>query len=140
MTPDQRHTGCGYVIMVIGLLFVGSCTYVNVVEPRLFPEKEAERVRVVEASKAAERARLDAIREEERRARQAEAEAAETQREADRLQSEANAAASERATRAALERHAECQVRNRTPGVCYEDWKPTPEAKAMLEMMRTGRF
>ncbi len=48
--------------------------------------------------------------------------------------------ARDRANRAALERYAECQARNQTPGYCTEDWRPTEDIKAMNEVSRDGRF
>lgn len=66
--------------------------------------------------------------------------AAESKKEAAELaaveQMEANRQARDRANHAALERYADCQIRNETPGYCAEDWRPTEEIKAMIEATR----
>lgn len=122
------------------LAVAGGVTFVGVsIHDFLRPEAAERRIANERAEKAAEAADTEArlaareiVRAEERRAEEAKKEAA-------RLEMQANAESQRRATTAALERFAECQVRYRSTS-CPEDWSPTPEAKAMVEMMSTGRF
>ncbi|WP_426051572.1 hypothetical protein [Brevundimonas sp. SL161] len=112
----------------------------------MFPVQAAQRAEAIAASNAAEvakkvaheqrMARYRASLVEDERAKVAAAKQREVDAEAERQHAAANAAASERATTAALERYADCTVRNRTPNGCYEDWRPTPEAQAMVDVMR----
>lgn len=143
MSADQKSGvgGClfgGLVIWLGFLAVVGGVTYVGVSIHDFLRPEVAERRRADErAEKAAEAAATEARIVARETARAEERRAIGAKREEDRLEMEANAEAQRQATTAALERFAECQVRYRSTN-CPEDWRPTPEAKAMVEMMRTG--
>ncbi|MFN4297876.1 MAG: hypothetical protein ACK4FB_13675 [Brevundimonas sp.] len=129
--------GClGFFALFVFVFAVVPGIYIWVIEPVVNPAGAESRAAATAARDAEERALIDAFnaeRDAERRLRDMEtAEKAE----ADRQQIAANAEASRAATTAALERYAECTVRNRTPNACHEDWRPTPQARAMVEMMR----
>lgn len=97
------------------------------------PEGAAQR-------RAAQQAKLNTIEAEARlRVERTTAERLEEQRVAEDRREE-RLAAQAAADQAALERYAECQIRNRTPGYCTEDWRPTETIRATNEIARDGQF
>lgn len=121
----------GFMLIAV-LLTVVTCG-ARAVGDVVNPEGAAQR-------RAAQQAKLDKIEEEARlRVERAEADRREERRLADAQRAD-RITAQAAADRAALERYAECQIRNRTPGHCSEDWEPTEEIKSMNEIARDGRF
>lgn len=98
-------------------------------DPEAYAQRQAALVAEAEAEASAEEQRK---RDAEAAEAAAEVAAAE--------QAAASRLARDRANRAALERYADCQVRNQTPGYCTEDWRPTEDIRAMNEIAREGRF
>jgi len=102
-----------------------------------------EMLRDPEAYAARQVAAIAEAEAQERRAQQAKLERDWEEFEGKERQTARRVAAEEardRANRAALQRYAECQVRNQTPGYCTEDWRPTEDITAMNEIAREGRF
>lgn len=121
----------GFMLITV-LMTVATCgarAIGNAVNPEAAVQRRAAHEAKLEAGRAEARLRVERATAE----RLAEGRAAEARR-------EKSIAAQAAEDRAALERYAECQIRNRTPGYCTEDWEPTEEIKTMNEIAREGRF
>lgn len=121
----------GFMLITVLLTAVtcGARAVGDAVNPEGASQRSAAHRVELEAIEAAARLRGEKAAAQ----RLAERRAAEDRRE-ERLA--AQAAADE----AALERYAECQIRNRTPGYCSEDWRPTDNIRATNEIARNGQF
>lgn len=131
-----RHDFAGKVLggfMLITVLLTAVTCGARAVGDVVNPEGAAQR-------RAAQQAELDTIEAEARlRVQRANAEGLEKRRVTEDRREE-RLAAEAAADQAALERYAECQIRNRTPGYCTEDWRPTETIRATNEIARDGQF
>ncbi len=134
MTENEKGVfGCMGMICVVVLIW-GTIHFIGQgIEMMRDPKAYAERQRVALAEGAAEAEQRERDRENAKALKLAEDRALEAQIKADAVRRD-------RANRAALERYAECQVRNKTPGYCTEDWRPTDDIRAMKEIATEGRF
>lgn len=119
--------------MLITVLLTAATCGARAVGDVVNPEGAAQR-------RAAQQAKLNTIEAEARlRVERAAAERLEKRHVAEGRREE-RLAAEAAADQAALERYAECQIRNRTPGYCTEDWRPTETIKAANEIARDSKF